>query len=149
MSHAVTPGRDQGAAARPRPRRRSLGLLPTFAVAPAAPAAAVTAAARPFLLGRPRRRVLGPFDQLLGLDQRAVFVLRDQLQADPAAVLVDFLDDHVHDVAAGHHVLDVTDPAGADVGDVEQAVGALRQLDEGAELGGLDDLAGVLVADLR
>src|SRR5256885_9829575 len=112
MSHAVTPGHDQGAAARPRTRRRSLCLLPTFAVAPAATAAAVTAAARPFLLGRPRRRVLGPLDQLLRLNERTVLVLRDQLEADPAAVLVDFLDDHVHDIAAGHHVLDVTDPAG-------------------------------------
>ena len=35
-----------------------------------------------------------------------------------------------------------------DVGDVQQAVGALRELDEGAEGGRLDDLAEVLVADL-
>src|SRR2546423_4132744 len=137
-------------------RRHALGraaahvfFLATFAVAPAATAAAVTAAARPFLLGRSRRRVLGPLDQLLRLNQRAVLVLRDQLEADPAAVLVDFLDDHVHDVAAGHHVLDVTDPAGADVGDMKQPVGALRQLDEGAELGRLDHLARVLVSHLR
>src|SRR5207244_9201166 len=123
--------------------------LPPFAVAPASSAAAVTAAARPFLLGRSRRGVLGALDQLLGLDERAVLVLGDQLQADPAAVLVDLLDDHVHDVAAGHHVLDVTNPAGADVRDVEQTVGALRQLDEGPELGRLDDLARVFVPDLR
>ena len=38
--------------------------------------------------------------------------------------------------------------AGRDVGDVQQAVGALGELDEGAEGGGLDDLAGELVADL-
>ena len=52
------------------------------------------------------------------------------------------------DVAAADHVLDVRDPARADVRDVQQAVGALLQLDEGAELGRLDDLAGVRVADL-
>ena len=38
--------------------------------------------------------------------------------------------------------------AGRDVGDVQQAVGALGELDEGAERGRLDDLAGELVADL-
>src|SRR5205823_2956106 len=54
----------------------------------------------------------------------------------------------VDNVAAGHHVLDVPDAAGADVRDVQQPVRALRQLDEGAELSRLDDLAGVLVADL-
>ena len=37
---------------------------------------------------------------------------------------------------------------GDDVGDVQQAVGALGQLDEGAEGRRLDDLAGELVADL-
>ena len=40
------------------------------------------------------------------------------------------------------------DAARADVRDVEQSVGALLQLDEGAELRRLDDLAGVGVADL-
>ena len=38
--------------------------------------------------------------------------------------------------------------AGRDVGDVQQAVGALGELDEGAEGRRLDDLADVLVADL-
>ena len=37
---------------------------------------------------------------------------------------------------------------GDDVGDVQQAVGALGELDEGAERRGLDDLARELVADL-
>ena len=64
-------------------------------------------------------------------------------------VLVDLLDDHVEHVAALDHVLDVADAARADVRDVQQAVGALLQLDERAEVGRLDDLAGVLVADLR
>ena len=97
---------------------------------------------------RPRRGVLRPLDELLGSDDLAVLVLRDELEADAAARLVDLLHEHVQHVAAGHHVLDVTDPARADVRDVEQAVGALLQLDERAELGRLDDLAGVLVADL-
>ena len=52
-------------------------------------------------------------------------------------------------VALVQHVLDGLDAlAGRDVRDVQQAVGALRQLDEGAERRRLDDLAGVLVADL-
>ena len=76
-------------------------------------------------------------------------MLRDELEADPAALLVDLLDDHVEHVAAGDHVLDVGDATGADVRDVQQAVGALLQLDEGAELRRLDDLAGVRVPDLR
>ena len=56
---------------------------------------------------------------------------------------------HLDLVAAVEHVLDRVDPlAGRDVRDVQQAVGALGQLDEGAEGRGLDDLAGELVADL-
>ena len=55
---------------------------------------------------------------------------------------------HVDDVAAVDDVLDLVDPARADVRDVEQAVGALLQLDERAELGRLHDLAGERVADL-
>src|SRR4029079_14294441 len=100
------------------------------------------------LLRRPRRRVLRPLDQLLRLDETAVLVLRDELQADPAALLVDLLDDDVHDVAAAHHVLDVPDAAGADVRHVQEAVGALLQLDERTELGRLDDLARVGVPHL-
>jgi hypothetical protein len=38
---------------------------------------------------------------------------------------------------------------GPHVRDVQEAVGALLQLDESAEVGRLHDLAGVLVADLR
>ena len=116
--------------------------------AAAAAAASTVTAARAILLGRPRRGVLRPLDQLLRLDQRPVLVQGDQLQADPPAGLVDLLDDHVEHVAALDHVLDVADPARAHVRDVEQAVGALLQLDERAELGRLHDLAGVLVADL-
>ena len=42
-----------------------------------------------------RRGVLRPLDQLLGRDEPAVLVLRDELEADPAALLVDLLDDDV------------------------------------------------------
>src|SRR5207302_5090122 len=127
---------------------RLLVVAARAAPATAAAPAAATIAARPLLLRRPRRRVLRPLDQLLRLDESAVLVLRDELEAYPAAGLVDLLHDDVDDVAAAHHVLDVRDPARADVRDVQQPVGALLQLDEGAELGRLHDLAGERVADL-
>src|SRR5439155_17973622 len=120
--------------------------LPPPAVAAAS--AAVTATARALFLALPRRGVLRPLDQLLRLDERAVLVLCDQLEADPAPRLVDLLHEHVEHVAALDHVLDVADAARAHVRDVEQAVGALLQLDEGAELRRLDDLAGVGVPHL-
>ena len=47
------------------------------------------------------------------------------------------------------HVLDVVDTPGPDVRDVQEAVGALLELDERAEVGRLHDLAGELVADFR
>src|SRR5205807_553229 len=84
--------------------------------------------ARAVLLGWPRRSVLRPLDQLLGLDHVAVLVLGDELEADPATVLVDFLHEHVQHVAARDHVLDVADATWADVGDVQQPVRPLRQL---------------------
>src|ERR687892_652908 len=90
-----------------------------------------------------RRSFLRPLDELLRHDEAAVLVLGHELEANASPLLVHLLHDHVDDVAAPHHVLDVRDPARADVGDVEQAVGALLQLDEGAELRRLDDPAGV------
>src|SRR5437899_400918 len=135
------PGRSVASAVAP-----AAAASPAATATPAAAAAAVTA--RWPLLALARRRVLRPFDQLLRLDEVAVLVLGDQLEADPAAVLVDLLDEHVEHVAAPDHVLDVADSARADIGDVQQAVGSLLQLDEGTELRGLDDLAGVGVADL-
>src|SRR5262249_17260607 len=87
--------------------------LPVAASAAAAAAAAVAARAIP--RGRAGRSVLRPLDQLLGLEERAVLVLGDELQADPAAGLVDLLDDHVEHVASLDHVLDVADPPRADV----------------------------------
>src|SRR5262245_11948911 len=116
---------------------------------PTAAAATLAVAARRALLALARRCVLGPLDQLLGLDEIAVLVLGDQLEPDAAALLVDLLHENIEHVAAPDHVLDVADAARADVRDVEQAVGSLLQLDEGAELRGLDDLAGVGVPHLR
>ena len=73
-----------------------------------------------------------------------------EAQADAAALAVD-LDHADRDlVALVEDLLDRPDAlAGRDVGDVQQAVGALGELDERAERGGLDDLrARELVADL-
>src|SRR6185437_15504584 len=71
-------------------------------------------------------------------------------QADPAPLLVDLDDGHVDLVALVEDILDCADPlARLHVGDVKQAVRALAELDEGAEVGGLDHLAGrIAVADL-
>src|SRR5437764_6253448 len=72
-----------------------------------------------------------------------------QAQADAAALAVDLDDPHGHLVAAVEDVLDGVHPlARGDVRDVQEAVGALRELDEGAERRRLDDLAPELVADL-
>src|SRR5204863_2671585 len=90
------------------------------AVAAAATPASAVAAAPTLLALLTRRRVLRPLDQLLGRHDAAVLVLRDQLEADPAALLVDLLHEHVEDVATVDHVLDVADAARADVGDVQQ-----------------------------
>src|SRR5262245_684415 len=51
-------------------------VLPATAAVPAATAAV---AGRALLLARARRCVLGALDQLLGLDERAVLVLGDEL----------------------------------------------------------------------
>src|SRR4051812_7570775 len=139
---------DPGArAGSPPPSLASL-LAPVAATAAAASAAVAVAAARPLLARLAGRSVLRPLDELLGRHNLAVLVLGDELEADPAAGLVDLLHEHVEHVAAADYVLDVADPAGADVRDVEEAVGALLQLDERAEVGRLHDLPGVLVADL-
>src|ERR1700739_4671130 len=72
-----------------------------------------------------------------------------QAQPDTAALAVDLDNPHLDLVTTVENLLDRVDAAaGRDVRDVQQAVGALGQLHEGAEGGRLDDLAGVFVADL-
>src|SRR4051812_28952815 len=120
-----------------------------LAAGAAATAAATTVTAGTAILARlARRGILRPLDELLRRDHGVAFVLLDEVEADAPPRLVHFLHDHVQDVAAGDHVLDVVDAAGPDVRDVEQTVGALLQLDERAEVGRLDDATGVGVADL-
>src|SRR3954452_25632552 len=116
-----------------------------LAVAPVAPAAVTAIAAVTAALGAAGGSQRA---QLLDRLARDVGVL-GQAQADAPALAVDL--DHAHGdlVALVEHVLDGVDPlTGRHVGDVQQAVGALGQLDEGAEGRRLDDLAGEGVADL-
>src|SRR5664280_288981 len=101
---------------------------------------------RPSAVERLRRRRSARCDYVA----RLVFRRRlDRPQTDPIARLVD-LDDLDRDrVAATHDVVDLVDPlAAAELGDVDQSVDALLELDEGAEVGRLDHLAGDDVADL-
>src|SRR5215213_6598139 len=73
-----------------------------------------------------------------------------EAQADAATLRVNLDDLHLQLVAAVDDLLDrVRTLARGDVGDVDQAVGALGELDEGAEGGRLHDLAGELVAELH
>ena len=82
----------------------------------------------------------GQFLGRFARDRRVV----GEAQADPAALLVDLDHGDVDQVAARQHVVDRVDPLPRfHVGDVEQAVGALDQLDEGAEGRRLDDFGGV------
>src|SRR4029077_7015086 len=90
--------------------------------------------------GREARKLV---DSLAG-DLRVV----RQAKADAAALTVDFDHSHCQLVALVEDLLDCRDPATrGDVGDMQQAVRALGELDESAERGRLDDLAGELVAD--
>src|SRR3954451_24746218 len=114
----------------------------TTAAASVAPAAARTVSAVAALVAGADR------SQLIGCLASDVGVVR-QAQADSAALLVDLDHAHVDLVAAVEHGLDRLGPlAGLDVRDVQQAVGALGELDERAERRRLDDLAVELVADL-
>src|SRR4051812_47683767 len=109
-------------------------------VAPAAPALAA-AAARAAVAGADADEL----GRRLALDLRVV----GEAQADAAALPVHL--DHA-DLELLALLEDLLDRRGTlarrDVGDVQQAVRALGELDEGAERHGLDDLAGELVADL-
>src|SRR4051794_7255964 len=141
-----------------RGARRTVAVAPTAAavtatVAAAAVAVAVAAAAARATVtaaAAAHRRVARADrgELLLGLagDLRVL----GEAQADAAALLVD-LDDADGDlVALVEHLFDRPDAvARRYIGDVQQAVGALGELDEGAEGRGLDHLrARELVADL-
>ncbi len=142
VAHAVTADRGPrsrvavavAVARAPRSRSRSRSAAASVAAATVAAAPAVVAAAD-------RRQLLDGLAGDLGIV--------GEPQADPAALAVDLDHPHGELVALVEHLLDRRDPApGRDVGDVQQAVGALGELDERAERGRLDDLAGELVADL-
>src|SRR3712207_2468757 len=73
-----------------------------------------------------------------------------QLLEGDAVLLVYLQHPHLHAVALVHHVLHALDAllARREAGDVDQAVPARDELDEGAEVGSLDDLPGVDVPGL-
>src|SRR5438067_131418 len=128
---------------------RPAGLTPCRSASPpAAIPLAVTPAARAVALGSRRRRVgLGHLDELLGRDLAAlVGFLGLQREADAAAVLVHLDDAHAYLVAACQHLLGRGQAValGEDPADMQQAVHALAQRHEGAEVGQLDDL-GIVV----
>ena len=140
-SRARGPGRRASGAARGRDRGPAAAAAAAAAVAVAVAAAAAAVPAATAAAAADRGELL---DGLAG----DVGVL-GQAQADAPALAVDL--DHAHGdlVALVEHVLDGVDPlAGRHVGDVQQAVGALGELDERAEGGRLDDLALERVADL-
>src|SRR4051794_16186029 len=119
----------------------AVAVAPRAAVAAAVTARAAAVAAAPAAAGADRGQLLDGLAGDLGVLGEA--------QADAAALAVDLDHADLDLVALVEDLLDRADPlAGRDVGDVQQAVGALRQLDEGAEGRRLDDLAGERVADL-
>src|SRR5436190_639596 len=131
---------------------RAAGAAPRSAIAAtvAAAARAAVAAVAAAAARRPSAAAgrTGCHELLLRL-ARDLGVLREA-QADATALAVDLEHADVDLVALVQHVLDGVDAlARRHVGDVQQAIGALRQLDEGAERRRLDDLrGGELVADL-
>src|SRR3984893_15323110 len=73
-----------------------------------------------------------------------------QTQSDPAALAVHLDDPDADLITFAEHILDAIHPLpGRDVGDVQQPIRALGQLDERSEGRRLDHLADVLVADLH
>src|SRR5262249_47326703 len=128
---------------------RFLAVAARAAAASAAAAAAVAVAARSLLARLPRRGALCPLARHPGRGELPAPVRSDALFAPPRARPVHRLDEDVEHVAALDHFVDVVDGARPDVRYVQQAVGALLQLDERGEVGRLHDLAGVLVADFR
>src|SRR3954454_16717021 len=111
------------------------------ATVPAAVAATATAAATAATAGADRGELLDGLADDLGVSGEA------QAEAAPLAVDLDHADGDL--VALVEDVLDrVHALARRHIRDVQQAVGALGELDERAEGGRLDDLALELVADL-
>src|SRR3954452_888652 len=127
------------------PAPGGVGVRARGAGAGAAPAAVGVppAATRTVAAAAAHRRVAGADGGELLLGLAGDVGVLGEAQADAAALLVD-LDDADGDlVALVEHFLDGVDAlARRHVGDVQQAVGALGELDEGAERGRLDDLAG-------
>src|SRR5215210_4461452 len=135
-----------GAVRVPVRARAALAAAPAVAVAPAA-AAAVTARPAVAAVAAPAAAAGADRGQLLDGLAGDLGVL-GEAEADPAALAVDLDHAHLDLVALVEDLLHGVHPlAGRDVGDVEQAVRALGELDEGAERRRLDDLAGELVAD--
>ena len=135
----IAVARDGAAGGREPRSRRGPPPLPLAAVAPAPSRGAAAAAAA----------AAGADAASSSTDLPAIVRVVGEAQADAAALAVDLDHADVDLVALVEHVLDRLDAlAGRDVGDVQQAVGALGELDERAERRRLDDLAGELVADL-
>src|SRR5450432_4946147 len=102
-------------------------------------AAAVAAALRPLgavaALAGVRELLAVAGRDHLGGDLDVALHLAEQLQRDTATLAVDLGDRDVHEVAAIEHLLDGVDAqARRNPRDVQQAVGALADLDEGAEV---------------
>ena len=104
-----------------------------LAVSPAAVAAPAVAALAPPAPPRGPRSAGAHLGELLGRLALDIGII-GEAEPDAAALRVDLDHLDLDLVAAVDHVLDRVDPlAGRQVGDVEQAVGALGELDEGAE----------------
>src|SRR3954470_5131487 len=117
------------------------GALAAIAAA-AAGAVAVAGRALTAALAGVRELLLVADADRLGRDLGAVLRLGDELETDAAALGVDLGHLDRDDVASGEHLVDGVDAhAGRDPRGVQEAVGALAELHEGAEIGRLDDLA--------
>src|SRR5436309_78770 len=129
----------------PEPRLLAATRVAAVAVAPAAaasPASIALASRATPVAGAHRRELL----DRLAFDRRIV----RQSQADAAARLVELDHSHGQLVALVDDVLDrLRALPGLQVRDVDQPVGALRQLHEGAEGGRLHDLAREDLAELH
>src|SRR3712207_6828856 len=98
--------------------------------------------------GKGSEETRSPVGSLFSLMLGSLKSLVLQLLQRDAVLLVYVEHPHLHAVALVHHVLDAFDPllARGEAGDVDQPVAARHQLDEGAEVRGLDHLAGIDVA---